>query len=132
MTVQGSRSSQVAATGFHPLDGARYLRDEVRADWRVCSLVAYHSSSLVEARHRGFAEELTAEFAPARAALSDALTFCDITTTPTGEETSVESRVAEVVHRYGSDHPVSKSVSEARPYYLAASRSVQRLLAATR
>jgi len=125
-------SSQVAATGFHPLDGARYLRDEVRADWRVCSLVAYHSSSLVEARRRGLAEELTAEFTPVQASLSDALTFCDITTTPTGEDTSVESRVAEVIHRYGSDHVVSRSVSESRPYYVAASRAVERLMAATR
>jgi hypothetical protein len=123
-------SSQVADTGFHPLDGARYLRDEVRADWRVCSLVAYHSSSHIEARRRGLLGELTSEFVPVRPEVSDALTFCDVTTTPTGEDTSVESRVAEVVHRYGNDHPVSLSVSEARPSYVAASRAVERLVAA--
>jgi hypothetical protein len=77
------------------------------------------------------AEELTSEFAPVRPELSDALTFCDITTTPTGEDTTVESRIAEVIHRYGGDHPVSRSVKEARPCLVAASQAVERRLAAT-
>jgi len=35
-----------AATRFHPLDGARYLRDIERADERLCRLVARHSVPL--------------------------------------------------------------------------------------
>lgn len=33
----------LAKTGFHPLDGARYLRDVANADERVVQLVAHHS-----------------------------------------------------------------------------------------
>ncbi|KPI17652.1 metal-dependent phosphohydrolase HD sub domain-containing protein [Actinobacteria bacterium OK074] len=36
-------------TGFHPLDGARYLRDAHAADDRVVRLVANHSFALLEA-----------------------------------------------------------------------------------
>jgi putative nucleotidyltransferase with HDIG domain len=44
-----------AATGFHPLDGARYLRDVCHADMRLCRLVANHSCAMIEARGRGLA-----------------------------------------------------------------------------
>src|SRR5258708_7014074 len=54
----------VATTGFHPLDGARYLRDVVGAENRLCALVAYHSCAHIEARNRGLADELAAEFEP--------------------------------------------------------------------
>ncbi len=30
-------------TGFHPLDGARHLRDALNADGLLCRLVAHHS-----------------------------------------------------------------------------------------
>src|SRR5699024_9948980 len=36
-------SPDLAATGFHPLDGARYLRAVQGADEPLVSLVAYHS-----------------------------------------------------------------------------------------
>src|SRR4051794_31166550 len=42
----------IATTGFHPLDGARYLRDQ-GADLRLCALVAYHTGASVEADLRG-------------------------------------------------------------------------------
>lgn len=32
----------LAKTGFHPLDGARYLRDVAQADERIVRLVAHH------------------------------------------------------------------------------------------
>src|SRR6187549_1692337 len=35
----------VVVTGFHPLDGARYLRDVAGADEVLCQLVAHHSAS---------------------------------------------------------------------------------------
>src|SRR5580700_8331135 len=36
-------------TGFHPLDGARYLSDTVQASDTLCRLVAHHSCALIEA-----------------------------------------------------------------------------------
>ncbi len=36
----------LAKTGFHPLDGARYLRDVARADERVVRLVAHQGLDL--------------------------------------------------------------------------------------
>ncbi|MFD6150892.1 HD domain-containing protein [Streptomyces sp. NPDC060243] len=40
-------------TGFHPLDGARFLRRQEHADERVVNLVAHHSCALLEAEERG-------------------------------------------------------------------------------
>ncbi|GHE88447.1 hypothetical protein GCM10018772_10160 [Streptomyces fumanus] len=37
----------LAATGFHPLDGARFFRDERGADERLARLVANHSFVLL-------------------------------------------------------------------------------------
>lgn len=38
----------LATTGFHPLDGARYLRDRETADERLVGLVANHSCAVLE------------------------------------------------------------------------------------
>src|SRR5215469_9740250 len=54
---------ELAETGFHPLDGARYLR-RVGVDGQVVSLVAYHSCARMEADARGLGAELGSEFAP--------------------------------------------------------------------
>ncbi|MEU5161786.1 HD domain-containing protein [Streptomyces sp. NPDC020875] len=47
----------IAATGFHPLDGARFLRHEEGADERVVCLVAHHSCAVLEAEERGLRDE---------------------------------------------------------------------------
>lgn len=122
----------VAATGFHSLDGARYLRDVVGAEARLCSLVAYHSCAHIEARHRGLADELRAEFEPVGGVLADALTFCDMTTTPDGRPTDVEARLAEILSRYGDGHLVAESISEAGPSIVRAARTVSGLIDARR
>jgi hypothetical protein len=54
----------VANTGFHPLDGAEWLRQQAAPEG-VVALVAYHSVAQYEAEARGLAEAL-AGF-PARA-----------------------------------------------------------------
>lgn len=46
---------ELATTQFHPLDGARYLRDD-----RVVNLVAHHSGARYEAAERGLEAELSA------------------------------------------------------------------------
>ena len=68
---------ELAETGFHPLDGARFLR-RAGVDGQVVSLVAYHSCAQIEADVRGLGAELAAEFTPADALLSDALLYCDM------------------------------------------------------
>ncbi len=55
----------LVATGFHPLDGARYLRDTQHADAMLCRLVAHHSCAIIEAGERGLADVLALEFEPA-------------------------------------------------------------------
>ncbi len=122
----------VSVTGFHSLDGARYLRDVVGAEDRLCALVAYHSCAHIEARNRGLADELAAEFTPVGELLADALTFCDMTTTPDGRPTDVEARLAEILSRYGEGHLVAESISEARPCIVGAARKVTGIIAARR
>jgi predicted hydrolase (HD superfamily) len=63
-------SPELVDTRFHPLDGARYLRDVAQADETLCRLVAHHSCAVNEATERGLFDELNAEFMPERPELS--------------------------------------------------------------
>lgn len=110
----------LVVTGLHGLDGARYLRDIHHADPMLCRLVAHHSCAIIEADERGLADVLSGEFAPAPRLLADALTFCDMTTSPDGEQVHVTRRLAEIHDRYGSGHPVSRSIRRATPLILEA------------
>jgi hypothetical protein len=112
-------------TGFHPLDGARYLRDTQQADAMLCRLVAHHSCAIIEAAERGLADVLTLEFEPAPDALASALTYCDMTTSPDGEPVPVETRLAEIHDRYGPGHLVSRSIQRATPTILRAVEQTQ-------
>src|SRR5215469_5618898 len=86
----------LVVTGFHPLDGARYLRDAQRADAMLCRLVAHHSCAIIEAGERGLADVLSSEFGPAPDVLASVLTYCDMTTSPDGQPVPVERRLAEI------------------------------------
>jgi hypothetical protein len=119
----------LADTGFHPLDGARYLRDTEHADAELCSLVAYHSGAINEADERGLAAELTREFRPARRDPSDALIYCDMTTGPDGQRTTVEQRLAEIQARYGPEDPVSHAIARSAPLLTTAVTRLTRRLA---
>jgi hypothetical protein len=111
---------ELARTGLHGLDGARYLRDVQHADPTLCRLVAHHSCAVIEADERGLADLLRREFDPAPQPLADALTFCDMTTSPDGQQVHVTRRLAEIHHRYGSGHLVSRSIRRATPLILQA------------
>ena len=111
---------ELAATGLHGLDGARYLRDVQHADPMLCRLVAHHSYAVIEAEERGLAHVMTREFAPPPQHLADALTFCDMTTSPDGEHVHVNHRLAEIHDRYGSGHLVSRFIGRATPLILEA------------
>ena len=82
-------------TGFHPLDGARWIRDQ-GMDGRLARLVARHSCAIYEARVRGLDGALIAEFEPEESATYDALVFCDMTTGPTGRAVGFEDRISEI------------------------------------
>lgn len=96
---------ELVGTGFHPLDGARYLRGIGGPD-RLVNLVANHSCATLEAELRGLSDEL-AEFEDEETVLRDVLWWADMTTTPDGGETTVGERVAEIQSRYGPDDLVS-------------------------
>lgn len=117
-------SSAIAGTGFHPLDGARHLRDAHHADPRLCRLVAHHSCAAIEAEERGLADVLLAEFEPERPELTDALTYCDMTTGPDGRHLTVDERLAEIRTRYGRGHLVDRSIARATPRIKKATRRV--------
>jgi hypothetical protein len=111
---------ELARTGLHGLDGARYLRDIQHADPMLCRLVAHHSYAVIEAEERGLAHVMAREFAPPPQHLADALTFCDMTTSPDGQQVQVHHRLAEIHDRYGSGHLVSRFISRATPLILEA------------
>ena len=112
-------------TGFHPLDGARYL---ARAGHpREAALVAHHSGARFVAEVQGLVSEL-AGFPFVEDALSDALTYADQTVGPRGERLSVADRLVEAVRRHGPDAPASLAAPRRDPYiYAAAERTEARL-----
>jgi predicted hydrolase (HD superfamily) len=124
-------SPELADTGFHPLDGARYLRDVQRADPLLCRLVANHSCAIVEAEERGLADALSSEFPVPAPMLTDALAYCDMTTTPTGDVVTVEDRLSEIVERYGPHDVVTRFIRKAEPQLVSSVvRTDQRLFLA--
>lgn len=99
----------VADTGFHPLDGARYLRSH-NWDDTICRLVAHHTDAAEQAAAQGFGDELRAEFADVDGLASDVLWAADATTGPDGERLTLDQRIREISERYGADHPVTAAM----------------------
>ncbi len=121
----------LAVTGFHPLDGARFLRDIHETDDKLVRLVANHSFALLEAEERGLREALGTEFPLLDdQRLVDALVWCDMTTTPDGEATTAEARLAEIESRYGTDSLVGRFIRRASSEILAAVARVEAELVA--
>jgi hypothetical protein len=120
---------KLAQTGFHPLDGARYLRC-AGVDGQVVSLVAYHSCAQTEAGVRGLGAELAAQFSPADSLLADALLYCDMTTGPDGDYVRPAQRLAEIRRRYGPGHEVTRFVDLAHSEILTTASRVEIMLAA--
>ncbi|MFI7240884.1 HD domain-containing protein [Streptomyces qinglanensis] len=121
-------SPGIAHTGFHPLDGARFLRER-GFDEHVVRLVAHHSCALLEAEERGLRAELADSFPTEQPHLMDALIYCDMTTTPHGKPTTSDERVSEIVGRYGPDTIVGRFIQRAAPEIHAAVSRVRGQLA---
>ena len=122
-------ASPLVKCEFHPLDGARYLRDSEFSDRPVWTLVAHHTCALIEAEERGLAEELAAEF-PASAVpplAVAAMTYCDVTTSPDGRLVDAELRITEILSRYPAEHVVHRAISRAAPSLIAQVAEVVKL-----
>lgn len=121
-------ASKVAQTGFHALDGARFLMLQGAPD-RLCALVAHHSCAYLEAELRGLSAELagwTDEATPLR----DSLWWADMSTTPDGDPTNIDDRIEEIQKRYGPEDLVTFFIRQAGPELVAAvERTEQRFRA---
>lgn len=98
----------LAEAGFHPLDGARWLRDHGWSS-EVCRLVAWHTRAGTEAELRGLEAELAAEFPPPPEKVQAVMAWADMTSSPGGECCTVHARLDDILCRY----PVGSVVHEA-------------------
>src|SRR5919198_2008904 len=103
-------------TGAHQLDGALAL--QTCGEHRLAALVAPHSEAVLELELRGFGTELHG-YAKEVSPVSDALTYCDLTTGPTGERVGALDRMGEVQRRYG-EGVIVDALRAARPALLSA------------
>jgi hypothetical protein len=88
---------------------------------------------VLEAEERGLRQQLEDEF-PALDLddLLDALIYCDMTTTPYGEPTTADARLAEILSRYGADSIVGRFIRRAAPQIHEAVHAMGHRLAAAR
>ncbi|SCF11740.1 HD domain-containing protein [Micromonospora chokoriensis] len=119
----------VVETGFHSLDGARWL---LRSGFsiRLAALVAHHSCASYEASERGLGDILSAEFPFEESPTSDALWFADMTSGPDGQDLTVEERLIEIRERYGPEDLVTRFWLRAEASLLAAVNRTQSRLRA--
>ena len=122
-------SPAVSSSGFHPLDGARWLRDEGFCE-DTCSLVAWHTGAIHEARERGLEDELRAEFAPPLQSALDALTWADLTSSPLGDVVSPETRLGEILNRYEPGSAVRLAIAAGLKDLQESAERVEQLLGA--
>lgn len=116
---------ELAQTGFHPVDGARFVR--ACGHGRLAGLVAYHSAAVAEASERGLAAELSG-FEYERSVVSRALTYCDLTTDSDGRPVEPTGRFAEIRRRYGHGTPETRALERAEPALLDDVRAMEAML----
>jgi hypothetical protein len=113
-------------TGFHPLDGARYL-DRLGWPGRLAALVAHHSDARSVAGARGLHRQLSA-YPREESAVADALTYADQTVGPAGRSMTLDERLADMLRRHGPDSPNAAVHHIREPVLRAAVTRVQRRL----
>lgn len=118
----------LAITGLHPLDGARFLASHGYPT-RLCQLVAHHSAATFEAEERGLSAALAAEWHDEADAVRDALWTADMTTGPQGQALDYPSRLTEVLDRYGADSQVGRAMTRAQSAIQEAIERTERRLA---
>lgn len=116
----------LALSGFHALDGARFLT-RAGAPAEVECLVAHHSGAEFEAAERGLSAQL-AEFQWPPPSHLDVLTLVDMTTGPDGQPVSVMNRLEGILSRYERDDPVHRAVSRSWDDLVASCERAKRAL----
>ncbi|MET8655124.1 HD domain-containing protein [Nocardia aurea] len=105
-------------TGFHPIDGARFLRD-LGYSRVVCHIVAFHTAAVVEASVRGLDASVFDEFrmddVDGIDTADDFMWWADLSTGPNGEDFTVDQRLAEILKRYEPGSVVHTAISRAEP-----------------
>lgn len=120
-------ASALRDTGFHPLDGARFLAS-LHWDPRLCALVAHHSGSRFVAEVTGLDSAL-GEFLHVQDAVSDALTIADQTVGPHGRRLTLDERMRDTLGRHGPESPQARAHAQREEYFRAALRRVDARLA---
>jgi hypothetical protein len=120
----------LAQLGFHPLDGARFVRDagRERLAGAGCSPPCVGRGGR-GARLRGRAG---ARFPAEASIVARALTYCDLTTGPDGEKVGVSARLVELGERRGEDDPTVRAVRREAARLSAVVDEMESLLAAAR
>jgi hypothetical protein len=121
-------SPATADTGYHPLDGARFLAGR---GWPsdVVALVAHHSAAQIVADAIGCGPALR-QFRVEDSHLLDALTYADQTTGPAGEPVTIQRRMSDMLRRHGPDSPNASVHYQRGPYLLAVGQRVEERLQA--
>ena len=91
-------------TGFHQVDGARYLR---RLGWdeNVVNLVAHHSAAAAQAVLGGWIDLIEIDFPFDPSLPHRYLQFCDLTTGFNGEPVTIEQRLDDPRARNADNQP---------------------------
>jgi hypothetical protein len=106
-------SSRLKQSGFHPIDGARYLRD---IGWgALVPYVARHSQAFIQAEILGLS---LGEFRRVRGIVQDLVDYSDVRTGPVGQRMTPDERLAEIAERHGGDSS-GQAVPRRRPYVRA-------------
>ncbi len=100
-------SPQIARTGFHPLDGALFLREQGYPQ-RLACLVAHHSLAALTAQYFGI-HDLEARFPREVSLLADALVFADMHSAPDGTPVLAEQRLTDIERRHPRQNPGGRS-----------------------
>jgi hypothetical protein len=122
----GARCRAVARAGYAEL--CISVAPRVRDPERDTRLVANHSCAIIGARLCGLACELAGEFPEVDEVVAEALTYCDMTTSPTGQPVDLDTRLKEITDRYGEVHVVTRSMRQAWPHIQAAELVVRSLM----
>jgi hypothetical protein len=95
-------------SGFHPLDGAKYLRRQGLGE--LACLVAHHTRARIDGCDRSLTAQLST-FPRPTGPVADALTYSDVTSGPAGHGLDPGERFEEIHEPHG---PHTQSRSEAR------------------
>lgn len=95
-------------TGFHPIDGARYLQRQGYAD--IADFIICHSNSPEQALLRGLPA-----ISVSRHIIADLITYWDVQVTQGGKLVTYAERMQDIRNRHGEDSPVWKAHTQAEP-----------------